>query len=426
MTSEKLYRLHYTAPAPQTGEGFEGYSLPIGNGYMGINVFGGVEHELLSLNENSMHNPPNFKVSLEYGPDGENGWIVTTGVNPYTLNTPSLTSHSGVGNGPFTALLFWDWYEFTGDVQLLRQFIYPILEEMSLFLSKTLGDYDGKLLVTNSASPENADCRRTVGTGYDQQMIWENYSATKKAAEILGYTPADHPVLKIIEDQIDRLDPVIIGASGQIKEYREENFYGEFGQPQHRHISHLVSLYPGVLIADGSKEIKDAASKTLDLRGPGSLGWAVTHRQLCRARLEEGEAAYKCADYLIKEKLLPNLWNDKLCFQVDGNFGYTAATAEMLLQSHSDIKLLPALPKAWKNGSFSGLCARCAFTVGAKWQDSLVTEFEIYSRSGGSCVLRYPNISDCKIISGSASFEKLSRDSIRVTVMPNQKISFEL
>ena len=56
---------------------------------------------------------------------------------------------------------------------------------MATFLSKTLKEYeDGKWLVYNSASPENADSYRTVGTAFDQQMIYENHLATLKAAEL--------------------------------------------------------------------------------------------------------------------------------------------------------------------------------------------------------------------------------------------------
>ena len=333
----------------------------------------------------------------DMAPAGENGWILATGCNPYNVPNASLSGHSGVGNGPFTALLFWDWYEFTGGKVLLRELVYPALEEMSLFLSKTLEDYDGKLLVTNSASPENANCRRTVGTSYDQQMIWENYFATQKAAKILGYTEKDHPVLGIIAAQIDKLDPVPIGASGQIKEYREEDYYGQFGQPEHRHISQLVALYPGVLISTGKEEWKTAASRTLDLRGPGTMGWSVVHRQLCRARLGQGEQAYDRLQFLIKEKLMPNLWNDQYVFQVDGNFGYTAGVAEMLLQSHDGISLLPALPAAWQDGSFTGLTARGGFAVDGAWQAGVLEKATLRSKMGGEVRLRYPGISGYRV-----------------------------
>ena len=364
----------------------------------------------------------------DIAPAGENGWILATGSNPYNLANASLTSHSGVGNGPFTALLFWDWYTFTGDRELLRELVYPALEEMSLFMSKTLGDYEGKLLVTNSASPENANKRRTVGTSYDQQMVWENYRATQKAAAVLGYTPQDHPVLEIIRQQIDKLDPVPIGGSGQIKEYREEDLYGQFGQPGHRHISQLVSLYPGELIATGPEEWKAAASKTLDLRGPGTLGWAVAHRQLCRARLGEGEQAYACLQYLVKDRLMPNLWNDRYVFQVDGNFGYTAAVAEMLLQSQDGITLLPALPKAWQEGAYAGLTARGGFRVDASWKAGQLEKAVVHSSLGGEVSVRYPGIGSyrvCREDGAPATLTGKNEHSICVETLPGQTIVLE-
>lgn len=364
----------------------------------------------------------------DVAPAGENGWILATGSNPYNLPNASLTSHSGVGNGPFTALLLWDWYEFTGDKALLRELIYPALEEMSLFLSKTLGDYDGKLLVTNSASPENAGNRRTVGTSYDQQMVWENYRATQKAAGALGYTPQDHPVLGIIQAQIDKLDPVPIGGSGQIKEYREEDLYGAFGQPEHRHISQLVSLYPGELIATGPQEWKAAASKTLDLRGSGTLGWSVAHRQLCRARLGEGDQAYGCLQYLIKDRLMPNLWNDKHVFQVDGNFGYTAAVAEMLLQSQDGIALLPALPQAWQEGAYAGLTARGGFRVDASWKTGRLEKVVVHSTLGGTACLCYPGIASYRLrLDDGGQLKVTPRDAhcICVDTLPGQTLILE-
>jgi hypothetical protein len=359
----------------------------------------------------------------DIAPAGENGWIIATGCNPYNAPNASMVSHSGVGNGPLTALMFWDWYEFTQDKKLLQEVVYPILEGMSLFLSRTVADYDGKLLVSNSASPENANNRRTVGTAYDQQMIWENHYATQQAAKILGYTPEDHPVLGVIAQQIDKLDPVVIGASGQIKEYREENFYGEFGQPEHRHISQLVSVYPGILIASGSDVWKTAASKTLDLRGTGTTGWSVVHRQLCRARLEEAEKAYSCLRYFIQDRLMPNLWNDRFVFQVDGNFGYTAAVAEMLLQSHNGIRLLPALPPTWESGSFRGLTARGGFTVDVQWARNRLHSFCITSQCGGVCTVRYPGISQ---LQADAGISVVTEDCIRFETSKGCRYEFTL
>ena len=89
---------------------------------------------------------------------------------------------------------------------------------------------------------------------------------------------------------------------------------------------------------------------------------------------------------------MPNLWNDRYVFQVDGNFGYTAAVAEMLLQSHDGIELLPALPKAWKNGAYAGLTARGGFRVDVAWQDGRLEKAAIHSTLGGMLYITCPDI----------------------------------
>ena len=76
------------------------------------------------------------------------------------------------------------------------------------------------------------------------------------------------------------LDPVQVGESGQIKEFREEKAYGEIGEYAHRHVSHLVSLYPGCAINAETPEWIEAAKTTLDLRGDRSTGWGMAHRML--------------------------------------------------------------------------------------------------------------------------------------------------
>lgn len=102
----------------------------------------------------------------------------------------------------------------------------------------------GKWRLYKSASPEIStgfDSEKnkyiyyhSVGTAFDQQMVYANHLAMLQAAEALGYTEDDHPVLATIKEQINHLDPVNIGYSGQVKEYREENYYGEIGDPKHR------------------------------------------------------------------------------------------------------------------------------------------------------------------------------------------------
>lgn len=329
---------------------------------------------------------------------GGNGWTIGTGATAYNVGSPG--SHSGPGTGGFTTKLFWDYYDFTRDKNLLERHVYPALEGMAMFLSKTLKpDEEGHLLADPSFSPENGNngkAYQTKGCTFDQGMIWENFSDLLNAAAILN---KKSPLLKTIEKQIKMLDPVHVGESGQLKEYREEKKYGDIGEPKHRHISHLCLLYPGTLINANTPEWMEAARVALKKRGNsagGCVGWPLAHRMNTWARLKDGEEAYRCYQTLISKGVVENLWGICPPFQIDCNFGGTAGVAEMLLQSHEGhIDILPALPKAWKSGKYSGLVARGNFVVDVKWQKGKATEIRINSHNGGTCRLKYHGISNC-------------------------------
>lgn len=328
-------------------------------------------------------------------PEGENGWAIGSGATAYVIG--GAPAHSGPGTAGFTSKLFWEYYDFTRDTAFLRETGYPALLGASRFLSKTLKPAgDGLLLVDPSASPEvrvkdeNGEYKgphyRTIGTTFDQGFVWENHNDALKAAEILG---ADDAILSLLRDQVTKLDPIQIGASGQIKEYREENEYGEIGDPHHRHISQLCPIYPGTLINSGHPEWVTAASKTLDYRGNESTGWGMAHRMNVRARTKEPEKAREVYSLFLQERTLPNLWTVHPPFQIDGNLGTMAGVAEMLIQSHEGfIELLPALPDAWETGSLDGLVARGNFEISLKWEGGKISFVKIISRSGGSCALK--------------------------------------
>lgn len=331
------------------------------------------------------------------GPDGENGWALGSGSWPLEVGGPRLDLHSGPGTGGLMAKVFWDAYDFTRDKSLLRRRIYPALRGMSQFLSKVVEPDGAYLLTTYSASPEqknpDGSYHRTKGCAFDQQMVWETHRDTLRAAEILGEEDA---FTELLRKQMPRLDPVQIGADGQIKEFREETHYGEIGEKNHRHISHLVGLYPGTRINRSTPEWLRAAEHTLNLRGDYSRGWAVAHRLCAWARTGNGARAYDLLRMLLETCTLPNLWDVHPPFQLDGNCGGAAGIAELLLQSHEDvIRPLPALPPAWKQGSFRGLVARGGFVVDAAWQDGKLTSLRLTARVDGPCRIAYPSIGLC-------------------------------
>ena len=345
---------------------------------------------------------------------GENGWTVATAGWLYNMEALRGISHSGPGTGGFTSLLFWDYYDYTRDKEYLLWVAYPRLFEMSRFLLKMLVEQDGKFLISPSASPEqkvNKKDYHTVGCAFDQQMTYENFKRTLEAAEILGKTNAELDKMRFV---IDKLDPVLVGESGQIKEYREERFYGEIGDPKHRHISHLVGLYPGTVINSSTPEWQRAARVTLNARGDASRGWAVMHKMLFWARVKNGARAHDLMRTFIENNLLDNLWDIQPPFQIDGNLGYVSGVCEMLLQSHGEfIELLPALPDEWQDGEFSGLLARGSFEINCKWEGKIPTYAHISAKRGGRLSIDISRFSGARVSLGGKETEPVGE---RLTV----------
>ncbi|WP_405563355.1 glycosyl hydrolase family 95 catalytic domain-containing protein [Polaribacter sp. Asnod6-C07] len=329
--------------------------------------------------------------SAELDANGDNGWSGPFWSNPYDI--PAKSKVAGFGTGSWIGLLFWDYFDYTRNKTLLANKVYPVIYEQANFVSRFVTNTDGFLLANPSSSPEQK-LRNTVGTTFDQQMFFENHHNTLKGAEILGKSDVRLPIFK---SQLPLLDPIQIGKSGQIKEFRQEEFFDDIGDPNHRHTSMLLGLYPGQLINDKTPAWLDAAEVSLLKRGhKTNIGWARAERIAMWARVHNEEEAYSYYKELLSENYLHNLFNDHRgdpLFQADANYGATAGVAEMLLQSQDYvIAPLTALPKNWSEGSYNGLLARGNFEVSAAWSKGQAKKFEVLSKSGGILEFRYPNV----------------------------------
>ena len=339
------------------------------------------------------------------GLDGGDGWCIGTSAFPNEVN-----KDRSAGNLGFTTQLFWDYYEFTRDPEVLA-YVYKVLASAARFITKTVElTEDGYYLVSYCDSPEmhvDGVWYYTVGTTYAQTFAYINNYNALTAAKNLGIDLSDsellsteeYSILKTIMEQIDKYDPIHVGLSGQIKEFREEDYYCSVGdEPQHRHTSQLVGLYPGNIINSTTPAWIDASIVTLTERGDKATGWGMAFRLNMWARTKQGDRSYQVLNKLLAEGTATNLWDLHPPFQIDGNLGGTAGIAEMLLQSHEGyIALLPAIPAAWSDGSYTGLVARGNFEVSAKWQNGIATVFNITSNAGERAVLSYSGITGAKV-----------------------------
>jgi len=326
---------------------------------------------------------------------GAGGWVAHHNTDLWRGTAPVDGARWGIWptGGAWLSLHLWEHFLYTGDRAHLEASFPAMKGAAQFFVDALIDDGQGRLVTSPSISPEHSHGGRggagrsgasiCAGPTMDQQILRDLFAACIEASSILG---VDEAFRATLANARERLAPMEVGRHGQLQEWLED---WDNPQDTHGHVSHLYGLYPSAQINDvDTPKLFAAARQSLLHRGDGG-GWPGAWRMCLWARLGDGDAARGNLVKHVLPNLNDNLLNSKRVYQIDANFGAAAGIAEMLLQSHRGVlRLLPALPAAWRNGRVRGLRARGGFEVDMAWEEGKLTSGAIRPDRGGVCRVR--------------------------------------
>ncbi|WP_338787040.1 glycoside hydrolase family 95 protein [Metabacillus sp. FJAT-53654] len=330
--------------------------------------------------------------------------------------------------GAWLSQHLWEHFAFSRDKQFLRNKAYPIMKKAALFcMDWLIEDEKGYLVTAPSTSPEHKFVTEdgkmaavSMATTMDLSLIWDLFTSCIEATKELNN---DIEFRQELEEKRSKLFPLQVGQYGQLQEWYKD---WDDQELNHRHVSHLFGVFPGRQFTEKeTPELFKAAKHSLMRRGDEGTGWSLAWKISLWARFKDGNRALGLITNLLqlvtdenstnyqRGGVYSNLFDAHPPFQIDGNFGFVAGVAELLLQSHTkEIHLLPALPDAWPNGHVRGLRARGGFEIALQWENKKLKQVEIHSLQGERCVLKTDVNVEVKVGEKVVEIEKIGYGAI--------------